>query len=162
VAEFLALTPQGLARDWSASDDRMRSIVPVAGEDLAARCQALVLSAHERPSCEGLIRAAVRAGALVAVTDGPSSTAVLGPHRDELHVPVPSLAHVVDHLGAGDVFAAAFFIALAEGRDAVTAASFATAAAAVRTQGAGPGAIGRREAIEQRWSATAAAGSGEP
>jgi hypothetical protein len=161
AAELLALTPQGLARDWSASDDRMRSVVPVGGEDLAARCQALVLSTYERPCCEGLIGAAVRAGAIVAVTDGPSSTAVLRPNREELHVPVPSLAHVVDHLGAGDVFAAAFFVALAEGRDALAAATFATAAAAVRTGGAGPGAIGQREAIEQRCSATAT-GSSEP
>jgi sugar/nucleoside kinase (ribokinase family) len=53
-----------------------------------------------------------------------------------------------DDLGAGDVFAAAFFIALADGCSPLEAASFGNAAAAVRVAGAGPGAIGRREEID--------------
>jgi hypothetical protein len=60
----------------------------------------------------------------------------------------PPLVETRDDLGAGDVFAAAFFIALAEGRSALEAANFGNAAAAARVAGVGPGAIGRREGID--------------
>ena len=63
---------------------------------------------------------------------------------------MPHIEHFVDDLGAGDVFAAAFFIALREERPPVEAAAFANAAAAVRIGGAGPGAVGERGAIEAR------------
>jgi ribokinase len=52
-----------------------------------------------------------------------------------------------EDLGAGDVFAAAFFVALSEGRSPLEAATFGNAAAAVRIAGTGPGAIGTRAAI---------------
>jgi sugar/nucleoside kinase (ribokinase family) len=65
-------------------------------------------------------------------------------------VEVPATGNPRDDLGAGDVFAAAFFVALFEGQDPAHAASFANAAAAIRIQGPGPGAIGDRAAIEAR------------
>ena len=68
-------------------------------------------------------------------------------------VPVPTLAACVDDLGAGDVFAAAFFVALSEARSPLEAARFANAAAAVRISGAGAGAIGDRGAIDARLAA---------
>jgi sugar/nucleoside kinase (ribokinase family) len=48
------------------------------------------------------------------------------------------------------VFAAAFFVALREGRSAQAAATFANAAAAVRIAGDGAQAIGDRTAVEAR------------
>jgi len=74
-----------------------------------------------------------------------------------LELKVPTLERPVDDLGAGDVFAAAFFVALDEGRSPLDAAGFANAAAAVRIGGAGAGAIGGREEIEARLNATAGA-----
>ena len=65
-------------------------------------------------------------------------------------MPVPALADLRDDLGAGDVFAAAFFVALSEARSPLEAARFANAAAAVRMSGTGAGAIGDRSAIERR------------
>ena len=53
------------------------------------------------------------------------------------------------------MFAAAFFVALAEGSAPEAAASLANAAAAVRIAGNGPGAIGERTAIEARAEAVA-------
>jgi sugar/nucleoside kinase (ribokinase family) len=55
-----------------------------------------------------------------------------------------------DDLGAGDVFAAAFFVALHEGLSPERAAAFGNAAAAVRIEGVGADAIGDRSAIEAR------------
>jgi sugar/nucleoside kinase (ribokinase family) len=52
------------------------------------------------------------------------------------------------------VFAAAFFVALREGRTARAAAAFANAAAAVRIAGTGADAIGDRTAVEERLAAS--------
>jgi sugar/nucleoside kinase (ribokinase family) len=62
---------------------------------------------------------------------------------------LPALAvNAVDPTGAGDVYAAAFMVRLHETGDAVVAAQFATAAAALAVQGTGTEAIGDRAAIE--------------
>jgi sugar/nucleoside kinase (ribokinase family) len=57
-------------------------------------------------------------------------------------------AEEVDPTGAGDVFAAAFLLRYHEGRDAVGAARFATAAAALAVGAPGLEGIGDRQAIE--------------
>jgi sugar/nucleoside kinase (ribokinase family) len=69
-------------------------------------------------------------------------------------VRVPAIEDFRDDVGAGDVFAAAFFIALREGRTPRAAAAFANAAAAVRIAGAGADAIGDRTAVEARLAAS--------
>jgi sugar/nucleoside kinase (ribokinase family) len=72
---------------------------------------------------------------------------------------VPPVRLLRDDLGAGDVFAAAFFVALHEGLAPAQAAAFGNAAAAVRIAGLGPGAIGERHAILARLVAGGDAGS---
>jgi sugar/nucleoside kinase (ribokinase family) len=67
--------------------------------------------------------------------------------RDARH-DLPALAsHVVDPTGAGDVFAAAFLVQLSESRDALGAARFANAAAALAVRGAGLEGIAGRDEI---------------
>jgi 1D-myo-inositol 3-kinase len=179
-AAFVGLTPQGLVREWSEGDGEVSlPAATEAGADagsqrpgdgappgrgaadalgIAGRCDAIVVSEEERPSCAGLIAAAAGAGAVVAVTAGPWPNTILLPQGGVLQPAVPAVEDPRDDLGAGDVFAAAFFCALAEGRSPDGAAAFANAAAAVRMQGAGPGAIGERAAIEARLHA----GAGSP
>ncbi|MGO9321244.1 MAG: PfkB family carbohydrate kinase [Solirubrobacteraceae bacterium] len=158
-AAFVGLTPQGLAREWSAHGGQIEPTTPTPADiDVAARCDAVVVSEHERASCAGLIAAATAARAVIAVTAGARPTTILAPGRAAIELDVPALQHPVDDLGAGDVFAAAFFIALGDGRSALEAASFANAAAAVRILGAGASAIGGLAAIEARMHATAGAG----
>ncbi len=178
-AGFVGLTPQGLLRRWrelgreitlapslapapggradptleappGASEAAPRSD-PAAGlEGLARLCQAIVLSEQERAGCADLLRLARAAGAVVAVTAGAEPSTILRPGAGPVAFPVPKLGEPPEDLGAGDVFAAAFFVALAEGRTTEAAATFANAAAAVRLQGSGPAAIGGRGAIEAR------------
>jgi len=62
-------------------------------------------------------------------------------------VPVPVPGAVRDEIGAGDVFAAALFTALARGEGARAAVAFAHAAAGVRIAGEGPEAIGDASAV---------------
>jgi sugar/nucleoside kinase (ribokinase family) len=184
AAAFVGLTPQGLVRDWSGPGGQIARVAPAgaaarAAASVAGRCDAIVVNEHERASCAGLIAAARAGGATVAVTAGAGPITILPADGEalELDVPTleleisalepadpaleqadPALEQAVDDLGAGDVFAAAFFVALSEGRSPLEAAGFANAAAAVRMRGSGAGAIGGREEIEARLSRVAARG----
>jgi sugar/nucleoside kinase (ribokinase family) len=150
-SRFVGLTPQGLVRQWPGENRRIEiSVPPPASERVADSCNAIVVSQHERSGCATLIARALSAGALVAVTDGDAPNIVLLPNGDALALDVPAIDDPRGDLGAGDVFAAAFFVALADGQTPTDAANFATAAAAVRMQGEGAGAIGGRNAIEAR------------
>jgi sugar/nucleoside kinase (ribokinase family) len=160
-ASFVGLTPQGLVRTWSSlgaaivAQSLDRALVPDG-------CDAIVISSAERDSCAALLAdfGAARAdpGAraqVIAVTDAGGPMQLYLTDGSRLRVPVAAVAGARDDIGAGDVFAAAFFIALAEGAAAQAAASFASAAAAVRIAGSGPAAIGDRAAIEARARAVA-------
>ena len=160
-ADFVGLTPQGLARKWTAGDGQIASVRPAPdAAALAARCNAIVVNEHERSCCSELLAQA--GAAVVAVTAGAHPNTILvpgrsAPERTALAVEVPMLEHPVDDLGAGDVFAAAFFIALSDGRSPLQAAGFANAAAAVRMSASGADAIGGLTAIEARLSRAARA-----
>jgi hypothetical protein len=158
-ADFVGLTPQGLAREWHGSDGRIGSVRPTSDTAaVAARCNAIVVNEHERSCCADLLEEA--SAAIIAITAGarPNTILVPGrstPERTAVAVEVPMLEHPIDDLGAGDVFAAAFFIALSDGRSPLQAAGFANAAAAVRMSAAGADAIGGLTAIEARMRACA-------
>lgn len=155
---FVGLTPQGLMREWSAADGRIVPTSPSrSSERLAGRCDAVVLSEYERAFCETLIQQATDGEALVAITAEERPSTILQPASAPLKIEVPPVAEPIDELGAGDVYAAALFMMLAAGEPPATAASFATAAAAVRMQGMGAQAIGDRAAIASRLSAVARA-----
>jgi sugar/nucleoside kinase (ribokinase family) len=158
-AQFVGVTPQGLVRRW---DERGEiSLVTLDRGDLPQRCDALVISDRERRCCEWLIATIARgetAGvqtvarrgdpSAIAITAGPSATTVLERHGAPMRVRVPVTVDPRDDLGAGDVFAAAFFVALREGRQPAAAAAYGNAAAAVRIAGIGPNAVGSRHVIE--------------
>jgi sugar/nucleoside kinase (ribokinase family) len=166
-ADFVGLTPQGLVREWNAQGDVV--LGPVAPELTLARRDATVFAEHEREWCGALFpkgpgseplapeaqAARSPGGGLVAVTAGPEPTTLHMPDGETVRVPVPTIESPRDDLGAGDVFAAALFVALHEGRPPASAAAFAHAAAAVRISGPGPGAIGGRAAVEERLRSSA-------
>jgi sugar/nucleoside kinase (ribokinase family) len=169
---FLGLTPQGLVREWTlpggeisiaAPGDKPRPIEhgrspepPRRGRartsppEAVGACDGLVVSELELAGCAEVVARARAAGAVTAVTAGPAPTRLLLPDGSQVAVAVPDLQDPVEDLGAGDVFAAAFFIALAESGEAQSAAAFANAAAAVRMSGHGAHAIGDRAAVEAR------------
>lgn len=150
-SQFVGLTPQGLLRQWPGAERRITlTAPPPSSERVADVCNAIVVSEHERSGCSTLISRGLAAGAVVAVTDGAAPSKVLLPDGKTLALDVPTVEDPRDDLGAGDVFAAAFFVALAEGQSPDDAARFATAAAAVRMQGEGAAAIGDRDAVHAR------------
>jgi hypothetical protein len=152
-ADFVGLTPQGLVRAWAGANREIR-LVALAPALLPERWDAAVISETERESCTGLI-AAERG--VVAVTAAGAPTSIHMPDGELVRMPVPVIEDFCDDVGAGDVFAAAFFVALHEGRAARAAAAFANAAAAVRIVGAGADAIGDRKAVEARLGGVARA-----
>jgi len=153
-ARFVGVTPQGLVRDWSRAGGR----VFARALDLALlpeRCDAIVFSDRERESCAALLDAHRAPAPILAVTAASKPTELRGPNGELARVQAAHVESMRDDIGAGDVFAAAFFIALADGADPIAAATFANAAAAVRIAGDGPAAIGDRAAIEARAAADA-------
>jgi 1D-myo-inositol 3-kinase len=148
-ARFVGLTPQGLVREWATGGGEI-SLTAADPAAFPQHCDALVISEVEQVSCAELVSQARRAGTVVAVTAGHRPTAVHVPGGGTLHVPTPATGETGDDIGAGDVFAAAFFIALREGKPAPDAAAFAAAAAALRIAGPGTSAILGRSAIEAR------------
>jgi len=152
---FVGLTPQGFARRWGdppAEIDAAEADPSLAM--LAGRCDAVVLSEDERGDCAALLERALAAGATVAVTAGADATELIdaaGRRRLAVH----PLTAPVDDLGAGDVYAAVFFVRLAAGDEVRTAASTAHAAAALRMRGHGAGAVAGAQEIA---AATAAGG----
>lgn len=147
-AGFVGATPQGLVRAWSGAGAAVVA-VPLDLQLMPARCDAVVISESERESCSSLLGNRERTG-VIAVTHGAAPAELLLAGGEIARVNVEALQDARDDIGAGDVFAAAFFIALSEGAAPRAAAAFGNAAAAVRLAGEGPGAIGERAAIEQR------------
>lgn len=173
-ADFVGVTPQGLVRRWPENDGPPLiqldtssllgdiPMVPPANEtsprDISAvalqasllpeRFDAAVIAEHECPHCHALFKAARRHGASIAVTAASRPTTVHLPGDDSVvQTPFPPVTVVRDEIGAGDVFAATFFVALAEGRPPLEAAVLANGAASARISGESPSAIARREEI---------------
>ncbi len=147
AADFVGLTPQGLVREWR--DGQTTSLVALDPATVPSRFDAAVIGERERACCETLFEAAQRSGATMAVTAGAQPTAVY-PAGEEpvVQAVVPSTTAARDDLGAGDVFAATFFVALREGMPAAEAAVFGNAAAALRVTAVGAAAIAQRTEIE--------------
>jgi sugar/nucleoside kinase (ribokinase family) len=149
-ADFVGLTPQGLLREWSEGGEV--SLTPPDPQMLPRRFDALVLSDRERACCEDLLatHGSSAVDGVVAVTAGSQPTELRLADGAVEHVPVAPTAAPRDDLGAGDVFAAAFFIALRDGRPPAEAAAYGNAAAAVRIVGEGAQAVGDGRAIANR------------
>ncbi len=150
---FVGVTPQGLVREWSDAGDP--SHIALDSRRLPPRCDALVLDVVERGFAAATVATLAGAGVVVAVTAADDGVELL---LGQQSVTLPALpVEVVEDLGAGDVFAAAFFTRLREGADPVAAANFGQAAAALRLAGASPAAVATRAAIEARAAGSAPA-----
>ncbi len=114
-ADFVGLTPQGLVRDWH--EVQPTSLVALDPAALPSHFDAAVIGERERPFSDALFEAARRNGATVAVTAGARPTAVYPAGIEPgVQAVVPAATTAArDDLGAGDVFAATFFVALHEG-----------------------------------------------
>jgi sugar/nucleoside kinase (ribokinase family) len=152
-AGFVGLTPQGLVRAWRA--DGWISLVPLDRDSVPAQLDAVVFSQAEHISCSPLLQLeGPAAEAVVAITAGSQATELRLPGGETQSVASIGVRDPREDLGAGDVFAAALFIALWRGEGAVEAVRYASAAAAVRVRGLGGAAVGGPAAIQAALAAS--------
>lgn len=144
---FLGATPQGWMRDWPrATGGRVKLHHLRLPAELTSRLDAIVVSDEEITLARDTVER-VGARRLGVITKGEDGARVFygGSHSD-----LPGFrANAIDLTGAGDVFAAAFFIrATDRTASAVTATRFANAVAALSLRGIGPDGVPTLREVE--------------
>jgi sugar/nucleoside kinase (ribokinase family) len=143
---LLVATPQGWMRRWGTdgvvSLDNWRG----AGEILP-QLDAVVLSVEDIQGDWEVAERWAKQIAVLVVTQGEKGCTLF--HRGEKRLFPARRARVIDPTGAGDVFAAAFFIYWAETGDPGQAAVFANMTASIALQRPGPGGVPSRIEVEQ-------------
>ncbi len=146
-AGFVGLAPQG----W------LRQVAPGAvvrhgrwqGPDgLLERSGAVMLSEEDLAGEPGGVEWFARRSAVLVVTAGAAGARAFAGGAELYQPALP--AEAVDPTGAGDTFAAAFFIRWSETGDVARALRFAAAAAAFKVEHTGPGGLAGRAAIAAR------------
>ena len=142
---LLGLTPQGWLRAWDAKGRiglrkwlQMEASLNGAG--------AAVLSLEDVNGDEELIEEMSLASRVLVITEGAEGARLYW-NNDLRRFPAPSM-NEVDPTGAGDIFAAAFFIRLHSTRDPWEAARFATQLAAYSVTRRGLAGIPTMEEIQ--------------
>jgi sugar/nucleoside kinase (ribokinase family) len=124
---FIGVTPQGWMRCWDR-DRRVNRCRWEGAREVLARADAVVLSEEDVAGEQALIAEYAALARLVVVTQGAAGCTVYTDGQIH-HSPAPTVQEI-DPTGAGDVFAAAFFVWLQRGHDPRTAARFANCVAA--------------------------------
>ncbi len=127
AGRFVGVTPQGWLRAWG-SDGTIRPAAWPAAESVLAQATAAVLSLEDLGGDESRIPPLAEMVPVLVVTHGAAGAVVYW-QGETYAIPAPP-AHEVDATGAGDIFAAAFFIRLYHTRDPLAAARFAARVAA--------------------------------
>ena len=135
---LVGLTPQGWLRDWDESG-RVTQTAWEASEQALEQAGAVVLSLEDVAGDELRIESLASRTRILAVTEGPAGARLYW-HGDQRRFRAPAMEEV-DATGAGDIFAAAYFIRLLGTRDPWEAARFATQLSAHSVARAGLGGI---------------------
>ncbi|HRQ22024.1 MAG TPA: PfkB family carbohydrate kinase [Anaerolineales bacterium] len=144
-SSFVGVTPQGWMRGWD-EHGRVEAKVWENSEQVLGQAGGVVLSVEDvRRDLEQVERMAHHTR-LLCLTEGESG-AVLYWNGDRRRFRSPAIEEA-DATGAGDIFAAAFFVRLYQTRDPWEAARFATSLAAYSVARAGLDGIPTREEIE--------------
>lgn len=145
--EFMGVTPQGWMRDWPRGTGGRIKLHPLRlPAELMSRIDAMVVSDEEIMYSRDAVEQ-IGARRLGVVTMGEEGARILygGEQTDLPGFKVPT----VDLTGAGDTFAAAFFIrATDRSASAVTAARFANAVAAMSLRGVGATGVPTKSEVE--------------
>ena len=120
---LLGITPQGWMRTWDA-DGRVSPRAWTDNETALAQAGAVVISREDVGGNDEVIEHMAHQTRVLAVTEGAAG-AVLYWHGDRRRFRAPEMKEI-DATGAGDVFAATFFIRLFKTRDPWEATRFAT------------------------------------
>ena len=124
---FVGLTPQGWMRRWD-QDGHVSCCHWEDAEELRSRAGAVVLSEEDVAGDESLVARYASQSRLLVLTQGAAGCTVYTAGQSR-HFSAPAV-HEVDPTGAGDIFAAAFFVWLQRQGDPWMAARFANCVAA--------------------------------
>jgi sugar/nucleoside kinase (ribokinase family) len=141
---FIGLTPQGWMRRWDASGKVLFQAWHDA-EQLLARANAAVMSIEDVRGDEALVQEYAGLTRVFVVTRGADGCTVFV-NGSANSLPAPQV-NVVDPTGAGDIFAAMFFIRLHETGDPLRAAGTAISVASASVARAGLDSIPSSEQI---------------
>jgi sugar/nucleoside kinase (ribokinase family) len=143
---LLGLTPQGWMRQWDPQG-RVSHIEWKSAEAVLARADAVVISREDVDGNDEVIEQMAHQTRLLAVTEGPAG-AVLFWQGDRRRFRAPRVPEV-DATGAGDIFAAAFFVRFFTTRDPWESARFATLVASCSVARVGLDGIPTSREIEE-------------
>jgi sugar/nucleoside kinase (ribokinase family) len=124
---FVGVTPQGWMRRWDEAG-HVSCCQWEDAEPVLARADGVVLSEEDVGGDRALLARYAAQTRLLVVTDGVRGCTVYE-HGQARHFSAPAV-HEVDPTGAGDIFAAAFFVSLQRTGDPWMAAHFANCVAA--------------------------------
>lgn len=142
---FVGVTPQGWMRSWD-DERRVRASEWTGAADLLPRVDAAVMSVHDVGGDEAMLARFAKWAPVLVVTMGPRGCRVyVG--RDEHYVPVRAMPET-DPTGAGDIFAAAFFVCMQQNGDPLSAADFANRVASLSVKRVGWASTPRPEEVE--------------
>lgn len=147
---LLGVTAQGWLRQW----DDAGHVTPARWENagpMLRRADAVILGPEDVGGDEAYIAELAGQTHLLVVTDGRHGCTVY--RKGEAQRIFPRPAREVDPTGAGDIFAAAFIVRLAETGDPLVAARFANVVASMSVEEVGMEAIPYRWQVE-RWQVT--------
>lgn len=142
---FIGLTPQGWMRAWDENGLVRFSEWPESSFVLQ-KADAAVLSIEDVHGNESIIEDMASAARVLVVTEGRNGARLYW-NGDMRRVRPPEMVEV-DPVGAGDIFATAFFIRLQKTRDPWEAARFATQLAANSVQRTGLEGIPTSEEVQ--------------
>ncbi len=143
---LLVATPQGWMRRWDA--DGVVSLDNWRGaEEILPQLRAAVLSVEEIQGDWAVAERWAKQIPVLVVTQDKDGCTLF--HRGEKRSFPARAARVIDPTGAGDVFAAAFFIRWAETGDPGQAAVFANVTASMALQRPGPESAPSRIEVEE-------------
>jgi hypothetical protein len=125
---FIGVTPQGWLRAWDETG-RVHYSDWLEAAYILERVSAAVLSIEDINNREEIVEEMLSHLRVLAVTEGANGSRLFW--NGDLRRFRPPIMKEVDPVGAGDIYAAAFFIRLSQTRDPWEAARFATQLGAI-------------------------------
>lgn len=146
---LVGITPQGWMRAWE-EEGRVRAVPWASAATVLARADATVLSEDDLAD-PGELPGLLELAKLLVLTRGPRGASVYVRGAAPEHVPAFVAARETDPTGAGDVFAAAFFVHLKSTGDPVESAAFANCVASFAVEKRAWSGIPTLEQVHDRW-----------
>lgn len=150
-----AVSLQGPLRARTAANEVISNPQPLAASaPFVAEGVFVFLSEEDTADARGLARTLAARGATTVVTRGYKGATMLKTGSECTFEAIP--ARSIDPTGAGDCFATAFLVRMAETGDLRKACRFALAAGSLAVEGVGLAGVPARRAVEERLEEVAA------